>query len=108
MCKYEYINKTKVLLDGYEETFKEEDKAKNIQMMYRKYTLASEIALNFAMSYLTNNKDYKYIAVGIKRVLSQNTDELRCVMLLVLFNNINFAKRLKNRGFKILKQEKKL
>lgn len=108
MCKYEYINKTKVLLDGYEETFKEEDKAKNIQMLYRKYILASEITLNFAISYITNSKDYKYIAVGIKHVLSQNMDELKCVMLLVLFNNINFGKRLKNKGFKILKKEKKL
>ena len=108
MYNAEYINKTRTLLDGYEKTFKEEDKVKNLQMLYCKYVLASEIAMNFAISYMYSNKDYKYIAVGIKRILSQDENELKCIMLLVLFNNINFAKKLKSKGFKILTQEKKL
>lgn len=108
MCIPKYIVKSKVLLDGYEDSFKQDNEYKNMYSLYHKYVLASELALNITLAYVSNNKNYKYVAVGIKRVFSQDQKYLKCTMLLILFNSTNFIKLLQNKGFKIIKKEEKL
>lgn len=98
----EYVNKVQTILEGYEEVFKGNSNEEQYHILYRKYKLASEIAVNIAIANLTFSKNYKYVGVGLKHILSDDCKYVKCTVLLVLFNNKNFAVRLNKCGFKVI------